>query len=346
MRTTALVVMALLGACTNDERTVMEPEAPTQHAATYFDIPAGVQIQYDILVVVDSSPAMAPHATRAVPQIAKLLGGLAQQGDPDWHLAVISSDLGGPGCSERGDDGLFRHDGLVGSPFVIEWQHLDNRHTANYAGTLEQTITQLANVGSAGCSTQQPLAAIRRALDEQPRNAGFRRDRAELVVFLLSASDDASPEPVDDHIAFLAGLTAPYGPVLVGIYDRPAARLDATFGAFPNRAHHAALRQDDVTQQLYVPFSGGGSWGVPCLEGTIGPTPECSISDVVVEGDEPVFEEVIPPCDLTGVRPCWRMETDRQSCPSWLGSDSQVLRVDRRDYPAMGTHIRGNCVTR
>lgn len=347
MKTSAVVVMALLGACTIDERTVMLPEEPTQHSATYFDIPVGVSLELDILVVIDNSPAMAPHAERAIPQIAKLFGGLAMRGDPDWHLAVITSDLGGPNCSERGDDGLFRYEGLVGAPFLIEWRHLDGRHTANYEGTLESAFAQLASVGVSGCPRQQPLAAIRRALDDQPRNAGFRREGAQLLIVIVNAGDDSSAEPVTDHVAFLDGAALDHRLTLAGIFDRPAARLDAVFAAFDHNTRVSPLAAEDVTERLHFWTTGGGHWGVPCLEGAIGPVPECSISDVLVEDDEVVHERVIPRCDgKQSVKPCWHIEIDLQNCPSWSGSESKILEIERRDYPPLGTHVRGTCVTR
>jgi len=342
-----MVVMVLLGACTNDDRTVALSEAPTQHAATSFDIPADVAPQFDILVVVDSSPAMAPHAERVIPQLADLFAGLAQRGDPDWHLAVITSDLGGAGCSERGDDGLFRIPGLVGAPFLIEWRHLDKRHTANYEGTLDDAFARLASVGTAGCPNQQPLAAIRRALDAQPRNAGFRRDDANLLVVIVSAGDDGSADLVADHVAYLDGIAPAYQLFVAGIYDRPAARLDELIAAFPNRSRVAALGADNLAARLELRLGFGGQWGLPCLEGTLGPEPECSISDVLVEDDQPIHERVLPGCNATAsVLPCWRMRKDPQNCPTWTGSDGLVVQVERRDYPPNGTHVRGNCVTK
>ncbi len=347
-----MVVTVLLGACTNDDRTVTLPEEPTQHSATYFDIPAAVQIQYDILVVVDNSPAMAGHAERAIPQVAEMFGGMAQRrGDPDWHLAVITSDLGGASCSERGDDALFMNAGLVGSPFLIEWRHIDDRHTANYEGTLEDAFARLATVGSSGCPNQQPLAAVRRALEE-PRNAGFRRDGANLLVMIVNGSDDGSAGPIEDHIAYLKGTALPYQVFVAGIYDKPATRLDAFVAAFQDRSVVSPLRADDVTADLYLPISGGGQWGAPCLEGRLGPVPECSISDVLVkngnqETERVVHEAVISACATNpAARPCWTLKKDLQNCPTWNDSDNLVLEIVRRDYPPMGTHVRGNCVTR
>ena len=343
-----MVVMVLLGACTNDDRTVAFPEAPTQHAATSFDIPVGGAPQHDILVVLDSSPAMAPYAERTTAQLATLFGQNTRRGDPDWHLAVITSDLGGPGCSERGDDGLFRIPGLVGAPFLIEWRHLDKRHTANYEGTLEDAFAQLASVGTAGCPTQQPLAAIRRALDEQPRNTGFRREGANLLVIIVSAGDDGSVDPVGDHAAFLRGIAPAWRLNVAGIYDRPATRLDELMAAFPHQTQVAALRAEDATSVLALPIQGGGTWGgARCIEGIVGPEPECSISDVLVEDDQPIHERVLPACDATAsVLPCWRITTDPLNCPSWAFGTDQVLEVERRDYPPNGTHVRGNCVTK
>jgi hypothetical protein len=348
MRTSAVIAMALLGACTIDDRSVQLPEEPTQHSATYFDIPVGVARETDILVVVDNSPAMAPHAARVMPLVAKTLAHAASNSDPDWHLGVITSDLGGAGCSERGDDGLFRSDGLVGSPFLIEWRHLDQRHTANYEGEFEDAFTRLVAVGTEGCARQQPLAAIRRALAGQPRNAGFRREGANLIIFVVSAQDDGSVDVVADDVAFLTEVAPDGSLFLAGIYDRPAPRLDELFTGFPNRAFHSMISQEDPFATLWLPFSGGRGWGgVPCLEGTLGPTPECSISDVIFDDDERVYESVLQRCDAgDSNKPCWHIETDRVNCPSWSGSQNQVLEIERRDYPPVGTHVIGNCVSR
>lgn len=340
----APLALLLASAC-GAERDVQLPEPPKQDKVTSFDIPADTAVEYDILVVVDSSPAMATHAERAIPQLATLISGLAQRGDPDWHLGVLTSDLGGEGCTDRGDDALFRHAGLVGAPFLIEWRHLDQRHTTNYEGSLADAFARLATVGTAGCPRQQPLAAIRRALDEQPRNAGFRREGANLVILIVGAGDDASPEPVVDHIAFLSG-AAPGQRVFVGgIFDQPAPRLDELVAAFPFRSDVTPLREPSL--DLYIPMFGAGHWGVPCLEGVFDPDPECSISDVLVEDEVAVHERLIPRCDgRQSVKPCWHLETDVQRCPDWGGSESRVLEIERHDYAPLGTHVRGSCVTR
>ncbi len=340
-----MVVMALCGACTVDERTVQLPEEPTQHAATYFDIPQAIQIGYDILVVVDSSPAMAPHADRVALQLGKLFSQLARFGDPDWHLGVVASDLGGPERS-GGDDGVFRSDGLVGAPFLIEWRHLDNRHTANYEGGLADAFARLATVGTSGSARQQPLAAARRALEQQ-RNAGFRRDDANLIIVIVSAGDDASSGSVLEHVEALRELAPDRRVSVAGIYDGPAPRLDTVIAAFPSEGEVAPLSSDDLLDDLRLRIHTGGWWGVPCLEGNLGPTPECSISDVVFDHDVRVYESVLQGCDADQTnKPCWRIEKDLQNCPTWASQESSVLKIERRDYPPSDTHVIGNCVSR
>lgn len=340
----ASLALLLSAACI--ERTATIPESPEQHAATSFDIPADTAVPYDILVVVDSSPAMAAHNARVIPQLGEMFL-LIGRGDPDWHLGVITSDLGGPGCSERGDDGMFRHDGLVGAPFLIEWQHADDRHTRNYEGTLSEAFIRLASVGSAGCTRQQPLAAVRRALEDQPRNAGFRREGANLAVVIVSAVDDSSPELVADHVAFLGGAAPERRVLIAGVFDRPAPRLEELFAAFPNQARTSALSVEDIRNTLHILIFNGGHWGVPCIEGDIGQVPECSVSDVLIEDGYAVHETLLARCDARqSVLPCWHMEVNDQFCPSWEGYRHHVLEVERRDYPPVGTHVRGSCVTR
>lgn len=81
----------------------------------------------------------------------------------------------------------------------------------NYAGTLRETFTCLANLGTNGCGFEQPLEAMYKALDvqETPENEGFLRESAYFAVMLLTDEDDCSasqpdvifdPDPAQDRI--------------------------------------------------------------------------------------------------------------------------------------------------
>lgn len=160
----------------------------------------------------------------------------------------------------------------------------------------------------------------------------------------LATTDLAGSQPSWRHTGHC---TAPGQRVFVaGVFDQPAPRLDALVAAFEFRSDVTPLREPSL--DLYIPmFGGGGHWGVPCLEGGLGPDPECSISDVMVEDEVAVHERLIPRCDgRQSVKPCWHIETNLQSCPAWLGSESKVLEIERHDYAPRGTHVRGNCVSR
>lgn len=348
----ALACLALTS-CIAD-RTVYEPVVD-QDRVTVFDIPQDAQHPLDVLFVVDRSPAMRAHAAHVAGELTALVEVMAARGDPDWHLGVITSDLGDaegrPGCDARGDGGALRHDGLVGAPFVIEWRHLDGRHTHNYEGSLASAFARLAAVGHDGCARSQPLAAITHALAE-PRNAGFRRAGATLLVVIVGAVDDASPAPVARYATFLRGLGDPRALHVIAIHDDPAPRLAELVAAFPDRGQQQSIRTRGLAHHLWTPFGGGG-WGAPCIEGELwdhdlaagGVQATCAVSDVIVRDDQRLLEQPLPTCDaLATIRPCWRLVDDPQGCPAPWTSGYRV-EVERHDYPPPGTHLIGNCVT-
>ncbi len=67
----------------------------------------------------------------------------------------------------------------------------------------------------------------------------------------------------------------------------------------------------------------------------------------LVEDDQAVFETLIPRCDASAsVKPCWHIDEDPLNCQPWHSAQNQALEVERHDYPRLGTHVRGSCVTR
>jgi hypothetical protein len=63
--------------------------------------------------------------------------------------------------------------------------------STNYIGTLEDAFACMATIGYQGCGVEQPLEALRRALQD-PANDGFLRDDAMLLVVFLTDEDDSS----------------------------------------------------------------------------------------------------------------------------------------------------------
>ena len=344
-------VVGALGGCV-DDRTVALPEAPVQHGVEVFDIPVFVGPKLDVLFVIDSSRALEAHAEHLAAELPGF-GEVLPHRSQDLHIGVVTADLGGPGCSARGDDGALRPSAeLVGAPFLIDWVHLDRTRSANYPGELAAAVATLAAVGHAGCPGQQPLAALARALDDHPRNGGFRREDASLVVIVIAGQDDASPDTVDAYASFVRGLDPRPGSTFVaGIFERPAPRLEAFLDRFPNRAAVASIHDEDLAGRVLPRLGSLGSWGVRCLEASIDLDParpgvqhDCSLSDVIVEAGQRVHDRVLPACATPGAGlPCWRLVEDPQICPF---GDGLHVEVDRRDYPPRGTHLIGSCVTR
>ncbi|MFT3692827.1 MAG: hypothetical protein QM831_06785 [Kofleriaceae bacterium] len=210
-----LLFALLVAACGKSTVTVgtmqeimIEPEVPNT--------------ELDVLFVVDNSPSMMPKqdALRAsfpkmMEQLAALPGGL-----PDLHIAVVTTDLGTSdrngniapaipgsvgGCSEQGDNGLFRT-----APDVVADNYIVAGATQNYTGSLEDAFSALTEVGAIGCGFEQPIGAAVRALTStDPHNAGFLRPEANLLVAFIGDEDDCSLE----NAAMLTTDTSRLGPL-------------------------------------------------------------------------------------------------------------------------------------
>jgi hypothetical protein len=186
----------------------------------------------DILFMVDNSSSMSSMQQKLVAQIPMFLDTLQSASQPltNFHIAVVSSDLGAPGdltdsigCSAEGDQGVFQSQprgncqGMLepGATFISS---VDG--TTNYTGALNDALACITPLGSNGCGFEHQLASVVRALgaDGQPApaaNAGFLRHDAELAIFLLTNEDDCSA-PADTKLYSLNGsqdLSNPLGPV-------------------------------------------------------------------------------------------------------------------------------------
>ncbi|HTE51763.1 MAG TPA: hypothetical protein VK698_13005, partial [Kofleriaceae bacterium] len=176
------------------------------------EIPASVRPDLDLLFVIDNSSSMAgeqqllgENFPRFIEKLGEARGGL-----PDLHLGVVSSDLGiapfalpargtGGACEGEGDRGrLLRGPPGSDCPLAAGDRFLRDSigpggRDINYPpGELAATFACMAELGVTGCGFEQHLEAMRRALDDNPDNAGFVRDDALLAIVLIADEDDCS----------------------------------------------------------------------------------------------------------------------------------------------------------
>ncbi len=132
-------------------------------------------------------------------------------GRPNLHIGVVSSTVKigsqdvasyGTVCVDAaGDNGLL-HNTASGVPagctapngrFVSDISQPDGSRETNYTGTLQDTFSCIADLGSGGCGFVSSLEGMKRALDgSNPENAGFLRADAILGIVFLAPDDDGS----------------------------------------------------------------------------------------------------------------------------------------------------------
>lgn len=190
------------------------PDAPPIHETSRvvtFDLPLATPPKLDLLFVIDSSPAIAAHASNLRTNYRALMATLATLGGgvPNLRIAVVTTDLGtlaaddthggtlGDRCRGRGDDARFR---TAPSGDVLRSRPLaDGSRLDSFEGSLADAFATLADAGGDGCELTQPLEAMRRALVARP---DFVRADAFLHVVFITAQDDCS----FGTAAFLDGL--------------------------------------------------------------------------------------------------------------------------------------------
>ncbi|MEO8702274.1 MAG: hypothetical protein ABI867_19675 [Kofleriaceae bacterium] len=178
------------------------------------DVPVTPNLDVDILFMIDDSPSMADKQANLAANFPNFINKLASNpgGLPNLHLGVISSDMGTSGsgsatpapgigqigqggCAARGKAGALTVNGApldAGSKFAIDVATPGGGRQTNFTGNLAEVFGQMARLGAGGCGFEQPLAAIKAALDNNPSNAGFLRPDALLAIVLLTDEDDCS----------------------------------------------------------------------------------------------------------------------------------------------------------
>lgn len=147
----------------------------------------------DVLFVVNDSRAMVPLQERLGDHVAGFLDSLAaaEGALPSLHVGVVSTEVTDstvPGalCPGRTGGELRPVDCLTDGAFA-------RSADGNHAGTLADAAACMMQLGDLGCPFEQPLEAMRRALDGSvPGNDGFLRDDALLAVIFVTDEDDCS----------------------------------------------------------------------------------------------------------------------------------------------------------
>lgn len=187
------------------------PPGPDPRAVVA-EVPATPNRNLDLLFVIDDSPSMADKQNNLANNFPNFINVLqaVPGGLPNLHLAVVTTDMGtkgsadtaaGPpvgqvgngGCAMTGDSGNMQVNGApVTGTYLVDIVTTGGSRVTNYTGTLAAAFSTMARVGAGGCGFEQPLAAMQKALDNNPANAGFLRADAVLGVVFLTDEDDCS----------------------------------------------------------------------------------------------------------------------------------------------------------
>jgi len=224
--TASILSLGLLAGC--PDRTISEVN-PQQGRVEYKDIPVTVNRDIDILFIIDDSPSMLDKQTNLknnFPNFINVLNTI-EGGLPNVHLGVVSSDLGtkgaadaqagpgigsGPGsCSGSGKSGNLQTNGstLVTGAYISDTKNPDGTRTTNYSGALGGAFSAIASLGASGCGFEQHIEAAKRALNNNPANAGFMRPNAYLALIFIQDEDDCSIA----HSTILGSDTSTLGPL-------------------------------------------------------------------------------------------------------------------------------------
>ena len=207
--------MGLLTGC--PDRTISEVN-PQQGRVEYKDIPVTVNRDIDILFVIDDSPSMLDKQTNLknnFPNFINVLNTI-EGGLPNVHLGVV--ELGPRHEGRRRRRRRVRASARVlararataraatcrrtarrssQATSSATRKNTDGTRTTNYTGSLAAAFSAIASLGAAGCGFEQHIEAAKRALNNNPANAGFLRPNAYLALIFIQDEDDCSISHVD-----------------------------------------------------------------------------------------------------------------------------------------------------
>ncbi len=197
----ALMLVPLLAGC--PDRTIAGVPV-VQGTVDVKDIPATPRRDVDILFLIDDSLSMVEEQASLKANFGRFITVLEsiQGGLPNIHISVVTPNLGTSAidgtkaapvgtCVNNGEGGKMRRT-MGGSAFLSDIDDGHGGRTKNYTGTLTDAFNLLAAVGANGCGIEQHLEAVKRALDNNPENAGFLRPNAFLAVIVVADEDDCS----------------------------------------------------------------------------------------------------------------------------------------------------------
>lgn len=228
MRSTGLAsVVVLLAACGSGGGDDGDDgdDAPTT-ATEKVDLSLSTTTNLDLLLVIDNSQSTEEGqltlANALQPFLAALqAGGVAS----DLHIGVVTSTvplpvaLGDSNCDDGADEGLVLGEPVGGCP-AVDGSYVTTS-PSNVTGELDNALGCAVVVGDNGCGFEQPLEAMKRAIETTTgEHAGFLRDATPLAVVIAMDEDDCSiadagflgPEspalgPIDSFRCFEFGVT-------------------------------------------------------------------------------------------------------------------------------------------
>jgi hypothetical protein len=308
------VVMATVAAGCSD-RSVSEID-PQQGRVEVIHLPLQVNLDLDLVFLIDDSPSMADKQANLAdnfPRFIEALGAIPG-GLPNLHLAVVSSDYGTKGaedaapgpavgvglgaCQGSGQNARMLLSGVAtnGDNFLSDVQDPTDptRRIRNYNQDLASAFTQMAKIGAGGCGFEQPLEAIKQALQPgRPDSAGFLRPDAVLGVIIISDEDDCSMR----HAALL-GDAPDLGPLLSFRCTRFGVQCDqggSTSAAMGQLGDKTGCRSDEDSPYLtkvadYARFLKDLKPGHPdriVVAGMMGALAPVRVESRAIEGDAP-----------------------------------------------------------
>jgi hypothetical protein len=254
-----VVLVASLWGC--GSRTIESP--PTTPTATLLTgITQKIDNNLDLLFMIDNSSSMTSMQQKLAAQLPTFMQALEHlpNGMPNVHIAVVSSDMGGPGdltasigCTTAGDQGKFQYMPGAAAACTSTTLNADSTFISdvdgqkNFTDPIESVFQCIAQLGDFGCGFEHQLGSIDRALgaDGMPApatNANFLRDDAYLGIVILSNEDDCSASPSTTIYSLNGGDQSITNP------DGPIANYRCNGG--PRGAHRC---KDPATGQMIVP---------------------------------------------------------------------------------------------
>src|SRR5262249_52361554 len=156
----------------------VETPAPRVTQETDVRVAQNVKNKVDILFVIDNSPSMAPKQAelqKQFPQMIKVIDDVGKSSPADYHIGVVTSDLGagqftlgGGQCPPGGDGGKLVNKGAAantncqaptGGVNFIEYNQLNGTNNLPGGQDLATTFTCIASVGDKGCGFEHQLEA-------------------------------------------------------------------------------------------------------------------------------------------------------------------------------------------